>query len=272
MGDVTTYLDFGMVKRGKRTSYDYREGQVAYDLFMGARYLNDLRAYREGNVDEVYHPEDVRDQLRKYVALSVCRTEDRRLTYYEVGSSVMGVIDALNHLNGSYGLLDTGRITWFGVDNSRFMNAMAQFTHTGYDIRLSETVSPVPCDLFFAKGVSLLYAIHDEALFAEVLKASRIAIFDYTFSRHGRVADIVGTGLPVTFLDLHECTRLLTAPHRSLVLEPYSIRTYHHAPDKVTYECIYGDRTTVERYRDAVERHATEYPSRWHRPLIRPPR
>src|SRR4051812_41724277 len=65
MAAVTTYLDFGMTKGGKRTCYDYREDQPAYDLFMGARYLRDLIAYREGNADEVYHPEDVRDTLRK---------------------------------------------------------------------------------------------------------------------------------------------------------------------------------------------------------------
>ena len=53
LGAVTTYLDFGMVTWEKRTCYDYREGQQAYDLFMGARYLNDMIAYREGRVDAV---------------------------------------------------------------------------------------------------------------------------------------------------------------------------------------------------------------------------
>ena len=271
MTHVTTYLDFGMTKAGKRTCYDYREGQPAYDLFMGARYLNDLIAYRHGNVADVYHPEDVRDNLRKYTALSVSRQTGRRLTYHEIGSSVMGAIDGLNYLNAKYGLVDTRAMTWYGVDNSRFMNAMALYTHEGYDIHLSETTAAVPCDLFFAKGVSLLYAIDNEALLSDVLKASRIAIFDYTFVRDRRVSDVVGTGLPVTFLDLEECKRRLADPKKTLILNPYSIRTYHQSPIKVTYDCVYGDTDLVNRYLAAWDRNAAEFEGLWHRPLIRPP-
>ena len=269
---VTTYLDFGMTKGGKRTSYDYREDQPAYDLFMGARYLNDLIAYREGRVDDVYHPEDVRDQLRKYSALSVCRHTSQRLTYYEVGSSVLGVIDAINYLNGKYNQLDTKEIVWYGVDNSRFMNAMAAYTHEAYDVRISEVVEPVACDLFFAKGVSLLYAIDTEDLFCDVLTQSRIAVFDYTFSRKTRMSDVIGTGLPVTFLNLDECQRGLSVPGKKLILNPYWLRTYHHSPDKVTYDCVYGDEDIVDRYLSEIQKNAAEYEALWQRPLIRPPR
>jgi hypothetical protein len=270
MTSVTTYLDFGMIKRGKRSCYDYREGQQAYDLFMGARYLNDLIAYRHGNVGDVYHPEDLRDSLRKYTALSVCRREGHPLTYYEVGSSVLGVIDALNYLNQKYERLNTAEIAWYGVDNSAFMNAMARYTHESYDVHLAERVDPVPCDLFFAKGVSLLYAIHDEALFGDVLDNSRIAVFDYTFARDGKVSDVVGTGLPVTFLDLDACRQRLSTPGRTLLLNPYSIRTYHQTPDRVTYDCIYGETAVVERYVAAMDENAAAFERLWHRPLIRP--
>jgi hypothetical protein len=269
---VTTYLDFGMTKGGKRTSYDYREDQPAYDLFMGARYLNDLIAYREGRVEDVYHPEDLRDTLRKYTALSVCRRDGERLTYHEVGSSVLGVIDAVNYLNTRYNQLDTRQIVWYGVDNSKFMNAMAAYTHEGYDVRIAEVVQPVTCDLFFAKGVSLLYAIDTEELFCEVLKASRIAVFDYTFSRKARIPDVVGTGLPVTFLNLDECQRGLSGPGKKLILNPYWLRTYHHSPDKVTYDCVYGDEDVVDRYLSEVQKNASEFDAVWARPLIRPPR
>jgi hypothetical protein len=272
MSTVTTYLDFGMTKAGKRTAYDYREGQIAYDLFMGARYLNDLIAYRHGRVDEVYHPEDVRDTLRKYTALSVCAGSSPRLTYYEVGSSVMGVIDALEYLNTEYRELETRHITWHGVDNSSFMNSMAQYTHDGHDIRLSTTVDAIPCDLCFAKGVSLLYAIDTEALLCDVLSSCRIAIFDYTFARAGTISEVVGTGLPVTFLNLEACRRGLTIDGKMLVLEPYTIKTYHQSPNKVTYDCVYGDTAVVERYLEAVEQKSAAFERVWQRPLIRPAR
>ena len=270
IGKVTTYLDFGMTQGGRRTSYDYREGQNAYDLFMGARYLNDLIAYRAGDLDSVFHPEDLRDQLRKYTALSVCARTANRLTYYEIGSSVMGVIDAINCLNRKYGELDTRHITWCGVDNSNFMNAMAESTHQDYDVRLTTTAGPIACDLFFAKGVSLLYAVADEDLFCEVLASSRIAIFDYTFSLGSRISDVVGTGLPVTFLNLDECRSRLTAVEgKTLILEPYTIKTYHQGGAKVTYDCMFGDRDVVEAYVRTLDERSRTFERDWDRPLMR---
>ena len=237
---------------------------------MGARYLNDVIAYREGRVEEVYHPEDVRDNLRKHTGLTVCRTRDRQLVYYEIGSSVMGAIDGINYLDARYGGLDTRKVIWNGVDNSHFMNAMAQYTHHGYELRISETVSPVACDLFFAKGVSLLYAIHTEDLFAEVLAQSRIAVLDYTFTTSDRVHEVVGTGLPVTYLNFDECKQRLVRNGKKLVLTPYTLRTYHQAPDKVTYDCLYGDVEVIDRYVAELGKRASEFESLWGRPLVRP--
>lgn len=268
-GPVTTYLDFGLAQGGRRTSYDYYEGQDAYDLFMGARYLRDLMAYRNGAIDAVFHPEDLRDTVRKYVALAVCASRSPQLTYYEIGSSVFGVIDALNHLNNGYQELDTRRIRWVGTDNSQFMNEMARYTHQEYNLTLTETSHPVQCDLFFAKGVSLLYALDDEDRFCEVLAHSRIAVFDYTFSRGEKLRDVVGTGLPVTFLSLETCRRTLDRPGKTLLLEPYTIKTYHQSPAKVTYDCVYGDAEVVADYRSALHRRVEAFERDWGRPLLR---
>ena len=182
-----------------------------------------------------------------------------------------GGIEALNFLNSQYQELDTRGITWHGVDNSSFMNAMARYTHEGYEMHLAETVSPVPCDFFFAKGVSLLYAVNCEELLARVFEQSRIGVFDYTFTTEARIADVVGTGLPVTFLNLQECQRRLQTAGRKLVLHPYTIRNYHDTPDKVTCDVLYGEADLVERYIAEMDHRSQEYESRWHRPLIRRP-
>jgi hypothetical protein len=270
-GAATTYLDFGLTQGGRRTAYDYYEGQHAYDLFMGARYLHDLIAYRNGDVDAVHHPEDLRDNLRKYVALATCAPRTSRLSYYEIGSSVFGVIDALNYLDQTYKQLNTSAITWFGVDNSRFMNHMARYTHEDYDISVSETVRVLPCDVFFAKGVSLLYALHDESLFCDVLASSRLALFDYTFSRREKIGDVVGTGLPVTFLSLNEIRQRLEVLGKTLILEPYTIKTYHQSAAKVTYDCVYGDADVVAEYASHVSTRTHDFERDWNRPLLRTP-
>lgn len=269
MSSITTYLDFGMTKGGKRTSYDYREGQIAYDLFMGARYLNDLIAYRNDSVDEVYHPEDLRDALRKYTGLTCCRRTGDPLTYYEVGSSVMGAIDSIEYLNRRYHELETREIRWYGVDNSKFMNAMALYTHENHHVRLSETAEVVAADLFFAKGVSLLYAFTNADHLCDVLTACRLAIFDYTFALEGTIAEFVGTGLPVTFLNLAECERRLRVDGKTLLLQPYTIKTYHQNANKITYDCVYGESALVDRYLTEVERRGEAFEADWQRPLVR---
>ncbi|SVD66834.1 uncharacterized protein METZ01_LOCUS419688, partial [marine metagenome] len=89
-GEITTYTDFGKVQGGMRTSYAYHTGQEAYDLYMGARYLQDMLFYDQGKVDIVFQPEDLRDNKRKYAGLVACKEGVDHLTYYEVGSSAFG--------------------------------------------------------------------------------------------------------------------------------------------------------------------------------------
>src|SRR3989344_8282136 len=103
-GEIKTFLDFGKIQSGRRTSYDYYEGQDAYDLFMGSRYFRDIMFYREGEVDKVYQVEDLRDQIRKYAALVACKNSasGKKLVFFEPGSAAMGVIDALEYLNKQY--------------------------------------------------------------------------------------------------------------------------------------------------------------------------
>jgi len=80
------------------------------------------------------------------------------------------------------------------------------------------------------------------------LQKSKIAIFDYTFSLKGSVRDIVGTGLPVSFLNLEKCKKLLEKKGKVLILKPYTIKTYHADPNKITYDCVYGDEDVVSKY------------------------
>lgn len=260
-GMPTTFLDFGKTVAGHRTSYDYNEGQRAYDLYMGARYVFDVIAYRHGEIKDVFQPEDVRDQKRKYAAL-VALGATKSLVFYEVGSAVMGVIDALEYFNKTYRQLDIKRIKFIGVDNSRWMNEVASYTHEQYDVKLFDNVKKanhVKSDLFFAKGVSLMYAYTDEQAMCNTLKKSKLALFDYTFSLKGKIQNFVGTGVGVTFLDLEACKKILeTDKKRILILKPYTIKTYHTDPNKVTYDCIYGEKDVVDKYLSELKRKTGE--------------
>lgn len=254
MRKVKPYLEFGYQKGGKKVPYDTREYQDAYDFFMVSRYLKDIIAYRTGKVENVHHKEDMEDNIKKYTALLVCNDNSHQLVFYEIGSSLMGVIDSLEYLNRKYKRLNVKQILFAGADNSDMMNAVAEYLHNGYKLSLFKDIRILPCDLFFAKGISLLYALEDEKLFCDILKKARIAIFDYTFSRSSKpIKDFAVSGKPITFLSLGKCRKLLQAKGKKLVLQP-SQRKFKIPNDRILYECVYGDVEAVDRYMEELKK------------------
>ena len=248
MKRAKTYLEFGYQEGGKKVPYDIKLGKEAYDFFMVSRYLKDIISYRTGKVENVHHEEDVEDNIKKYIALFVCNDDKHRLVFYEIGSSLMGVIDSLEYLDKKHKKLDVKNILFAGADNSDMMNAIAKYLHEGYELDVFKNISIVPCDLFFAKGISLLYVFKDEQLLCNVLKNARIAVFDYTFSRGNEpIKDIAVSGKPITYLSLEKCRKFLNVKGKKLVLLP-SKRKFKIPKDRALYECVYGDSDLVDKY------------------------
>lgn len=259
MKKIKTYLEFGYQEDGKKVPYDIRENQEAYDFFMVARYLKDIIAYRTCKLEDVHHGQDVRDNIKKYTALSICKNPSQLLVFYELGSSLMGVIDSLECINKQFGKLLVKDILFVGIDNSKMMNTVALYLHPNYKLKLFEEKAVYPCDLFFAKGVSILYAFDDEQLFCDILKKSRIAIFDYTFSlKDESIVDVIGSGKMGTYLSLKKCKKLLDSEDKQLVLQP-SERKFKVPEDRRTYECIYGDKELVKQYLNELRKKEQEF-------------
>lgn len=253
MENVKTYLEFGYQKGDRKVPYDIREDQEAYDFFMVSRYLKDVIGYRIGNLKLVHHKEDLEDNIKKYTALQICKNTPQGLIFYEVGSSLMGVIDALEYINKRLDKMRIKSILFIGVDNSDMMNHVASFIHPNYKLKLYKKIKKIKCDLFFAKGVSLLYAFDNEQYLCDVLRNAKIAIFDYTFSLRDSTKDFVGTGKNVTYLNIGKCKRLLDITGKALILKP-SKREYSICENKVTYECIYGDAPIVDAYLKKIKK------------------
>ena len=243
---MRTILKFGYKEGEKEVAYDIREGQEAYEFFMVARYLKDIIAYRTNKVSRVHHKDDLLDNIKKYAALCVCKTP-KPLIYYEIGSSLMGVIDSLEFIERNIHNIDIKKIKFIGIDNSDMMNHVASYTHSGYDLELFKKIKTIKCDLFFAKGVSILYAIDDEEKFANILNNSKLAVFDYTFSLKDSFKKFVGTGKPTSYLSFDKCVKHLQKDGRTLVLlSPF--RNFGDDVQTKTYDCIYGERNMVKKY------------------------
>lgn len=220
--NVFTYIEFGSINRkiGKKEIYDFRVDQKAYDWLMHARYSNDIFAYKQMtdalitlNIEqiisifknEIHHNNDFIFNLNKKIALDI--TGD---SFFELGQTLYGCIDSIDFINkleqhlfpANSQKIYLKNINWFGVDISSFFNFMARKIHEGYKIHTSTLLcdSPVRYDVFYAKGITLLYAINSASELFNLVANAKIAVFDYSISLTEQKDTYIGTGKSVRFL------------------------------------------------------------------------
>ncbi|MFB2856666.1 hypothetical protein [Aeromonas allosaccharophila] len=220
-----SYLEFGSIDPsfGKKTVYDFRTNAKAYDWLMHARYSNDLFTYHKmiqglcSNdfnditdiyANEIHHADDFVFNLNKIMALELVGS-----SFFELGQTLFGCIDGMEFIRQLQLMLklppiqvDLSCINWFGYDVSQFFNFMAKLMHEQYNVFTTDIRSQIPVyyDVFFAKGVTLLYAIRSGSEFFDYVRRSKITIFDYSFSLDDGIDNYIGTGKSVRYLSKSE--------------------------------------------------------------------
>lgn len=219
---VFTYLEFGSInpRKADKEVYDFRVDQKAYDWLMHARYSNDIFAYQQMSeklfaddidglinlfINEVHHQNDFIFNLNKKIALDI--TGD---SFLELGQTLYGCIDTIEFINKLEKHLFTDfnkvaclkQVEWFGVDISEFFNFMAPKMHQEYQVSTSTSLLDLPdkYDVFFAKGITLLYAIQSARGLFDFVSKAKITVFDYSISLTEQVDSYIGTGKAVRFL------------------------------------------------------------------------
>ncbi|ELM3751990.1 hypothetical protein ACET96_11975 [Aeromonas dhakensis] len=224
-----SYLEFGSIdpELGKRTVYDFRTNAKAYDWLMHARYSNDLFSYHRmirllcsnefndiANIysDEIHHADDFVFNINKLMALELIGS-----SFFELGQTLFGCIDGMEFIQQLQLALelpsiqvDLSSINWFGYDISPFFNLMAKLMHEKYQVITTDASSEIPIsyDVFFAKGVTLLYAIRSGYELFDYIKNSKITVFDYSFSLGTAKESYIGTGKFVRYLSKDEFTEV----------------------------------------------------------------
>ena len=218
-----SYLEFGSIDslNGKRIVYDYRTHNKAYEWLMHARYSNDIVSYKhmqqaiskfdeESCIDifktEIHHQDDLVVNNNKLLALSISGG-----SFFELGQTLFGCIDGMEFLTGLNEKIigfkeevDLRKVKWLGVDISDFFNMLAPMLHAQYDIKVSTEYIKSSVDVFFAKGITLLYAIRSAQQLSDFVLDSKISIFDYSFSLNDEKFTQVGTGKDVSYLSKDE--------------------------------------------------------------------
>lgn len=217
-----SYLEFGSYEpdTGNRYVYDFRKDSQAYDWFMHARYANDIVTYHDllslfeqNRLDELHalyvkhmhHPNDFLFTVNKALALTLTRPR-----FAELGQTLFGCIDALIFVRALLSRVMSDLIVpapesihWVGVDISHYFNRLAKLMHCSCHVSTSSETQDLQSveGVFFAKGITLLYAVADADSLANMLSQGEIALFDYSFRLQTADKTQIGTGLDVHYLD-----------------------------------------------------------------------
>jgi len=260
-----SYLEFGAIDpvAGSKTVWDFRTGETAYDWFMLARYANDLAAYQrlcshlsDSDLDTliseydsmIHHPDDFSVNLGKLLALGIAGAGQPRPCFFEIGQTLFGCVDGmefckalLERLDISFPKIDLHQVQWTGLDISPLFNQLAPLLHPGHTITTFDDPGKLASryDVFFAKGVTLLYAVRSVAALFDLLGRCQLSLFDYSLSLEEEQHVVIGTGKPVVYLALAPFLAACRASGKSLYLKRGNSRL-DRTTGRVWLDAVYG--------------------------------
>ena len=268
-----TYLEFGEVNvaEGKKKIWDFRLHQRAYDWLMLSRYSNDLLTYKamEKMVstsslqdivnlynEEVHHADDNSVNLGKLIALIIMQKEDQETSFYELGQTIFGCIEGmqfyqrlLEHINVDAPKVDLKKVTWFGVDISEMLNQMSVLLHQ--DMKVVTVTEPAmlpdEMDVFFAKGISILYAVRDVSQFFATVQKGRCSVFDYSFNLGEDEDTTIGSGKTVRYLNYDEFIKKYREGDRKMYVNRSNSR-YIPETNRIWLDCVYAPEDLCKKY------------------------
>lgn len=268
-----TYLEFGEInlEKQRKTVWEFQLHQKAYDWIMLPRYMNDILAYQDmlkvlGTVPdqaifdiynrEVHHADDVSTHLSKLLGLAVTPNKSHIPSFYELGQTLFGCIDGMmfcqNLLKAKgigFPFIHLKEVQWYGVDISEMFNRIAGVIHSDYHIATmtDSALLPKAVDVFFAKGISLLYVVRDIKQFFATIEKGECSIFDYSFSLADLVDTTIGSGKTVRYLPIEEFLQAYAGQDRKMFVNEQNSR-YIPETDRLWLDCIYASEDVCAEY------------------------
>jgi hypothetical protein len=268
-----TYLEFGEIDlvKGKKKVWEFQLHQKAYDWLMLSRYANDLQAFISMGeklpqdalsevIDiynrEVHHSDEASLHLAKIIALDVTRKEAGVQSFYELGQTIFGCIEGaefyqelLRHLNIYSPETDLKDVDWYGVDISEMFNKLSKTFHREYRIHTMLEPSGLPdrMDVFFSKGISLLYAVRNIAQLFETIRKGRCAVFDYSFNLGKEEDTTIGSGKTIRYLNFDDFMAEIGRHNERLYVKKKN-SSYIPDTNRIWLDCLYSEESICRRF------------------------
>jgi hypothetical protein len=270
---AVTYLEFGEIDlvKGKKKVWEFQLHQKAYDWLMLSRYANDLQAFVSMTerlpqdalpeiIDiynrEIHHGDEASLHLAKIIALDSATQGTESPSFYELGQTIFGCIEGmefyrelLRHLNIYSSETDLKTVDWHGVDISEMFNKLSKTFHREYKIHAMLEPSSLPdrMDVFFSKGISLLYAVRTIPQLFGTIRKGRCAIFDYSFNLGKTEDTTIGSGKTVRYLSFDDFMHELGNHSETLYVKKKNSR-YIPDTNRVWLDCLYAEASVCNKF------------------------
>mgnify|MGYP006893775575 FL=1 len=183
-------------------------------------------------------------------ALKIPFTSTPKITVFGCIEGIRFCQDLLSHQFIEFKNVDLAEIEWHGIDNSAMMNSLARSLHQTNKIftyeRLDDKTSH--CDLFFAKGVSLLYQIRSTNEFRQIISQARLSLFDYSLSLSGSTNKVLGTGKEIQYLDLNDAINVIEALNDKVMMVRLSNTRIDYDKNRLFLDAAFGETPLVNEY------------------------
>lgn len=268
-----TYLEFGEIDiaKGKKKIWEFQLHQKAYDWLMLSRYANDLHAFismgeklsKDALKDmmdiynrEVHHGAEASLHLAKIIGLETTRKGSVSQSFYELGQTIFGCIEGMEFYQAFLRYLDVyspetnlQAVEWYGVDISEMFNRLSKTFHREYKIHTMLEPSSLPdrMDVFFSKGISLLYAVRTISQLFGIIRKGRCSIFDYSLTLGKEEDTTIGSGKMVRYLSFDDFM-VEIGNHRETLYVKKKISRYIPDTHRVWLDCLYADESICLEY------------------------
>jgi len=270
---IVSYLEFGEIDlvKGKKEVWDFRLHQQAYDWLMLGRYATDLLTYIkmadalhhmpfsaifEMYNKEVHHGDDASSNLAKLIGIGVTTNTEKPSSFFELGQTIFGCIEGIafyHKLLEKQGIefpkIGLSTVEWYGMDISVLFNQLSVRMHQDLKIWTMCALSDISdsVDVFFSKGITLLYSIRSLGEFFDMINKGRCSIFDYSFSI-GRCEDTtIGSGKTVRYLNLNDVIKEYRKYEKVMYVNKQTSKKIPET-NRVWLYCLYAEKSLCDEY------------------------
>jgi hypothetical protein len=102
-------------------------------------------------------------------------------------------------------------------------------------------------DVFFAKGISILYVVRTMDQFFATIRKGKLSVFDYSFSLDKEEDTTIGSGKTIRYLNYSNFINKLKKADEVMYVKKSNSKTIKDT-NRIWLDCVFGEKSLCEEY------------------------